>query len=212
MEKSKSLDLFFAILWSCFFFLYVLLAFFGISNRKSLSVNGNQTAGSCFFSDKSAFKSIRNSITKLDLLSRINKFTEDFYENSITIEPLYGEELYRFYISQICEQYLPDVDPYITLAVLETESQYRVDLVSSAGAVGLMQWIPKYHAWRMEKYNLNDMWDPYTNIIVGMDLLNDFYQSSGSWSNALYEYNHSTDYVNLILSKADLLREGECFG
>lgn len=133
---------------------------------------------------------------------------EEVYEIQPTLvaDPLYGEELYRFYISQICEQYYPDVDPYVALAVLETESNYKPNLTSSAGAVGLMQWIPKWHSWRMEKFHLNDMWDPYTNIIVGIDILNDAFQSTGSWRETLYGYNHSTSYVNWVLSKAESLR------
>lgn len=127
-------------------------------------------------------------------------------------EPLYGPDLYRFYISQIHEQYYPDVDPYVALAVLEIESNYKPNLTSSAGAVGLMQWIPKWHAHRMAKFHLNDMWDPYTNIIVGMDYLNDLYLSARSWREALYGYNHSTAYVNAVLDKADSLRGGGYFG
>lgn len=129
-----------------------------------------------------------------------------------TAEPLYGPDLYRFYISQIHEQYYPDVDPYIVLAVLEIESNYKPDLTSSAGAIGLMQWIPKWHAYRMVKFHLNDMWDPYTNIIVGMDYLNDLYLSTESWRESLYGYNHSIAYVNAVLSKAESLREGGYFG
>lgn len=125
---------------------------------------------------------------------------------------LHGPELYRFYISQIHEQYYPDVDPYIALAVLEIESNNVPNLTSSAGAVGLMQWIPKWHAWRMAKFHLNDPFDPYTNIIVGMDYLNDLIQSTGSWRKALYGYNYSTDYVNAVLAKADRLMEGGYFG
>lgn len=127
-------------------------------------------------------------------------------------EPLYGEELYRFYISQIHEQHYPNVDPYVALAVLEIESNYQPDIISSAGAVGLMQWIPKWHAWRMDKFHLNDMWDPYTNIIVGMDYLNDLYLSASSWREALYGYNHSTAYVNKVLSRAESLRGDGYFG
>lgn len=144
--------------------------------------------------------------------SLCKKETELASEPSQVADRLYGEELYRFYISQIHEQHYPNVDPYIALAVLEIESNYQPDVISSAGAIGLMQWIPKWHAWRMEKFHLNDMWDPYTNIIVGMDLLNDLYFSTGSWREALYGYNHSTVYVNAVLSRADSLRGDGYFG
>lgn len=123
-----------------------------------------------------------------------------------------GPELYRFYISQIHEQYYPDVDPYIALAVLELESNYQPNVKSSAGAVGLMQVIPKWHAQRALKYGLTDIWDPYTNIITGMDLLNELYETTGNWSNALYGYNHSTVYVNNVLARAETLRGGGYFG
>lgn len=132
-------------------------------------------------------------------------------KEKMTPERFEGADLYRFYIAQIHEQYYPDVDPYIVLAVLEMESRYVPNLSSPAGAIGLMQWIPKWHSWRMDKFHLNDPWDPYTNIIVGVDILNDAYKSTGSWDNALYVYNHSSSYVKAVLSKADILREGGYF-
>lgn len=127
-------------------------------------------------------------------------------------EPLQGKDLYIFQLSQICEQYYPEVDPYIALAVMETESQYNPDVQSSAGAVGLMQVIPKYHARRAEKYGLTDIWDPYANIIAGVDFLNELYQTYGSWPRALLGYNNSTRYVSHVLAKADSLRGGNIFG
>lgn len=130
----------------------------------------------------------------------------------LVAEPLYGKELYIFYIAQIVEQYYPDVDPYIALSVLEVESDYNPKTYSSAGAVGLMQVIPKYHAWRVEKYGLNDLWDPYTNIICGMDFLNESYLKYGDWSKALIRYNNSETYVKYVLYKADILREDGYFG
>lgn len=127
-------------------------------------------------------------------------------------DPLNGPDLYRFYISQICEQYYPEIDPYIVLAVLEMESNYQPNVESSAGAVGLMQVIPKYHAWRAEKYHLIDIWDPYTNIIVGVDFMNDLYQKYGDWNRALLGYNNSVHYVKAVLRRAELLRGCGYFG
>lgn len=127
-------------------------------------------------------------------------------------DPLNGEELYRFYISQIHEQYYPEVDPYIALAVLETESNYHPNVISSVGAVGLMQIIPRYHLKRAEKYGLNDPFDPYTNIICGMDFLNELIQTRGTWERALLGYNNSRAYVNKVLSTAKTLKGGNYFG
>lgn len=127
-------------------------------------------------------------------------------------EPLKGRELYIFYIAQICEQYYPDVDPYIVMAIMETESNYQPNVQSPAGAVGLMQVIPKYHLRRAEPYGLNDIWDPYTNILCAIDLLNDLYHAYGSWEQGLLGYNNSASYVRYVLSKADVLRGGNYFG
>lgn len=134
--------------------------------------------------------------------------SEEIIEEPI---PLEGKDLYIFYIAEIINEYYPNVDPYIALAVLETESRYQPNVVSSAGAVGLMQLLPQYHAWRMDKYGLTDLFDPYTNIICGIDLLNDLYAQKGSWEAALYGYNASTAYVNGVLQKADILREDGYF-
>lgn len=144
---------------------------------------------------------------------------EEYYNYTVYVntpyqvaDPLYGKDLYIFYISQITEQYYPAVDPYIALAVLELESNYIPDLTSRVGAVGLMQVLPKYHARRVEKYGLNDLWDPYTNIICGIDLLDELYSKKGDWSKALLGYNNSTTYVKRVLNKADILRGDGYFG
>lgn len=130
-----------------------------------------------------------------------------------TVEPLTGKDLYISYIKEIIDEYYSVVDPYIVLAVMETESNYQPNVKSSAGAVGLMQVIPKYHQWRIEKYGLVDIWDPYANILCGIDLLNELYFTyNGDWSKALFGYNHSTKYVNYILFKANELRGGNYFG
>ena len=130
-------------------------------------------------------------------------FTDEFRE---------GKTLYIFYIAQIIEQYYNNVDPYVALAVLECESDYNPREYSYAGAVGLMQVIPKYHAWRIDKHGLDDLWDPYTNIICGIDFLSELYAKHGNWSRALFGYNASTAYVNKVLNRADILRKDGYFG
>lgn len=119
---------------------------------------------------------------------------------------LEGKDLYVFYIYQICEQYYPELDPAIVQAVMETESQYIPTVESRCGAVGLMQVIPKWHAWRMEQYGLTDIWDPYTNIIVGMDFLNESYQRYGDYYKALLAYNNSSSYAKYVLELAKQFR------
>lgn len=119
-----------------------------------------------------------------------------------------GKDLYVSYIYKAQKAYFPDLDPIIVQAVMQCESNYIPTIQSRVGAVGLMQVIPKYHARRMSKYGLTDIWDPYTNIVVGMDFLNESYQKYGSYYSALKAYNNSDKYVRHVLSVADQIRYG----
>ncbi|KAB7613476.1 lytic transglycosylase domain-containing protein [Amylibacter sp. SFDW26] len=55
------------------------------------------------------------------------------------------------------------ISPAFVLAVIGVESAGRVDVVSSAGAVGLMQLIPE----TAKRFNVNDSTDPKQNISGG---------------------------------------------
>lgn len=61
-----------------------------------------------------------------------------------------------------------DVSPALVLAVIGIESAGRVDAVSSAGAVGLMQLIPATAA----RFGVSDSTDPAQNIRGGVAYLN----------------------------------------
>lgn len=52
---------------------------------------------------------------------------------------------YRESIARVAERY--DLDPYLVAAVVNTESGYNPEAVSSAGAVGLMQLMPDTADW-----------------------------------------------------------------
>lgn len=122
---------------------------------------------------------------------------------------LIGRELYDSYVDEIHDQFYPELDTAIVRAVIETESHYIPDVGNPSGAIGLMQIVPKWHLWRAEKYGLTDLWDPYTNILVGMDLINELHQKYGDYRRALYDYNRSTAYVEYVLSIAnDIRKEG----
>lgn len=196
MKKFDEIDVYLAIL--LLFFSMLLGAMIGLGLTITASIESNAPPSPKIYLEVLTVEELQRPLVS-------SKRNPDLVQTQIA-ESLYGPDLYRFYIFQIHEQYYPDVDPYVALAVLEIESNYKPNLTSSAGAVGLMQWIPKWHAYRMAKFHLSDMWDPYTNIIVGMDYLNDLYLSTGSWREALYGYNHSTSYVDAVLEKANELR------
>ena len=78
-----------------------------------------------------------------------------------------------------------DVDPLLMAAVIRQESNYRNYVVSSAGAVGLTQVIPRY--W--QQTCPGDLFQENININCGSFILAKYNQSAGSWKKALAYYN-----------------------
>lgn len=149
----------------------------------------------------------RTSYIESDTSDECNEVVSEEPEG-LPVEAYEGKELYIYFIGDIQQTYFPGLDPFIVQAVLETESNYIPTVQSSCGAVGLMQVIPKWHAWRMDKYSLTDIWDPYTNILVGMDFLNESLERYGNYYQALLAYNNSSSYANYVLNRAEQLRQG----
>jgi len=67
------------------------------------------------------------------------------------------------------------IDPYLILAMIKTESSFRIKVVSYKGAVGLMQLLPDtayYISDKRSDLNLNkrhELFDPVANIRVGIN-------------------------------------------
>lgn len=74
-------------------------------------------------------------------------------------------------IAKSAEKYR--LNPYMALAVVRSESSFRADAISGAGAVGLMQIMPSTGAWiaeeqgRADAYEESWLLDPATNIDLG---------------------------------------------
>lgn len=64
-----------------------------------------------------------------------------------------------------------DVDYALVLAMIEVESSYQWDAVSDCQAVGYMQIVEKWHGDRMERLNVDDLSNPYFNVMVGIDYM-----------------------------------------
>ena len=74
-------------------------------------------------------------------------------------------------------------------AVMRTESAGRIGAVSSAGAMGLMQLMPRTWARQRTRFGLgSDPYDPRDNIMAGTSYLRELYDSYGA-SSFLAAYN-----------------------
>ncbi len=126
---------------------------------------------------------------------------------------------YGAYIDEIAEQY--DICPELIEALIERESSGQADVVSKAGCVGLMQISPEWHMYRMEKLGVSNLFDPYTNILVGTDYLHELFEEYEDMPMVLMSYNGSsdalerwqsgdfTDYATWIMERAWELERGE---
>lgn len=83
---------------------------------------------------------------------------------------------YILEIEEVAKSYdiIEDLDCLI-YAMIQVESNFEPNLTSSAGCIGLMQVSPYWQADRVTKLGVTDLWDPYSNILVGVDFLEDLY-------------------------------------
>lgn len=140
---------------------------------------------------------------------------------SLPSMPEYGPDLFCYYVDDICEAY-PQVDPAIVKAIIWQESRFKPECKSDGGySIGLMQVSTKWHMDRAYSLGVTDLTDPYGNILVGVDYLNDLltYNNDLGLSLMLYNMNHNdayrlyksgrlSSYAKSVIAKADEYRNG----
>jgi soluble lytic murein transglycosylase-like protein len=81
------------------------------------------------------------------------------------------------------------IDPLLIIAVMAVESRLNPIAESVAGAKGLMQIIPKYHAEKFEAFGGEKaVFEPGANIVVGSQILREYIQRTGDVSLGLRIY------------------------
>lgn len=110
----------------------------------------------------------------------------------------------------ICKQ--NGVDYALVLAIIETESGYRWDAASSEGSTGYMQVLAKWHEERMHRLNVDNVENPYFNIMVGVDYLAELQERFDTEAEVLTAYNYGVagayEYVwNKGLTETEYSRE-----
>ncbi len=86
-----------------------------------------------------------------------------------------------------------ELSPELILAVIAVESTFREQVVSRAGARGLMQIVPKWHPEKIREIGgPQALFDPAKNIRVGTRILVQYLdRSDGDLRKALLRYNGS---------------------
>lgn len=119
---------------------------------------------------------------------------------------------YQTYVRQVSE--CTGIDPYIMMALIETESGNNPDAVNQAGnCLGLCQ-IHKCWANKAAEQGI-DIYDPYGNITWSALMLDGYYDMYGDWNKALVHYNagrlyaDSSKYSRHIVARAAELEDAD---
>jgi soluble lytic murein transglycosylase-like protein len=89
------------------------------------------------------------------------------------------------------------LDALLILAVMAIESRYNPVAESVVGAKGLMQVIAKYHLEKLSDHGGEQaLLEPEVNILVGAQILREYYRRFGDLETALQQYNGALDDPN----------------
>ena len=104
---------------------------------------------------------------------------------------IYPEDYYDLVV-KYSEKY--SIPTALTFAVIKTESNFDKDVISSAGAMGLMQIMPSTYEWLAqakfkESADVSLLYNPEVNIRYGTYYLQYLYAKFGTWEKALIAYN-----------------------
>lgn len=91
------------------------------------------------------------------------------------------------YIYEICAD--EGVPVTLALAMIEHESGFNPEVISSIDDYGLMQINAINHEWLEEKYRVADFLNPYQNAFCGITIIGSYIEKYGDYGKALMAYN-----------------------
>lgn len=131
------------------------------------------------------------------------------------------EERINLLVDNVCESY-PAVNPSIIKSMIWHESRYDSNARNYNGTcVGLMQVSTKWHAGRAQRLGVSDFFDPYSNILLGVDYFNELiekysdpylalmvYNMGDGKALKLYRQGKTTKYSRSVMDRANNLQIG----
>lgn len=91
------------------------------------------------------------------------------------------------YIKSECSK--RNLDYRIIYSIIEQESKWNEDAIGDNGnSLGLMQIQPRWHKNRMDNLGVSDLLDPYQNVSVGIDIVDELVSKYGLYG-GLAAYN-----------------------
>ncbi|GAA0085265.1 lytic transglycosylase domain-containing protein [Clostridium sp. CTA-7] len=119
---------------------------------------------------------------------------------------------YTEYVNKYSEEY--EIDPYLVLAVIKTESDFNKEAVSKREAKGLMQIMDTTGQWAAKEIGINYfmpsmLFDPELNIRMGCWYLKALEKEFDNLDLILAAYNGGSGNVNKWLSDEEYSSDGE---
>ena len=118
-------------------------------------------------------------------------------------EPIVTDAIIDSYVNDICSMY-PTIAPSLVKSVIWHESRYNPNATGTSGDLGLMQVITKWHKPRMAKLGVSNLYDPYGNILVGVDYLAEIQKSTNDISLTLMTYNMGSKKAKSLHSQGTI--------
>ena len=120
---------------------------------------------------------------------------EQLVETIIETYPVPLDTDLQLFVVQECEKV--SIAPEVIFAVIQKESSFRAGVVGDNGrSFGLMQIQERWHKERMDKLGVDDLLDPYQNIMVGVDYLGELVNRYEDIDMALMAYNAGASGAN----------------
>lgn len=119
---------------------------------------------------------------------------------------------YKDFINKYSEEF--DLDPFLVAAIINVESKYNKDAVSSKDARGLMQIGKTTGEWGastlgISDYNQDMLYEPETNIRIGVWYINQLNKEfNNELSLVLAAYNAGSGNVNKWLQDENTSKDG----
>ena len=136
-------------------------------------------------------------------------------DNTVYAEDELTEEDVKKITQEVGDIY--NISPELLQAIAFNESSYN-PTAENAGCKGIMQVSEKWHKNRMERLNVVDIYDPYSNILVAADYLSELFEKYKNEDIVLMFYSGNSraeeyskgigepsDYVNKVLELSSKL-------
>jgi soluble lytic murein transglycosylase len=119
---------------------------------------------------------------------------------------------YKSLVLQYSEKF--NLDPYLVIAIIKVESNFKPEAVSPKNARGLMQISEKTGKWGANKLQLNNyvndnLFNPETNIYIGCWYLSVLYGEFHDMDLVLAAYNGGSGNVTQWLNDTELSSNGK---